>query len=132
MNTVLRITRHPLDADREQFLKNVFGDDVRVVTDDIKYGDDCVAAVRELISRVEVNGAKVVAVEAQAPMPVTIRLVDASRQLGVKMIRADFERDAGGRAVVYGKDDGGRDLLKFSHYEVMRRITFETERLEPQ
>lgn len=132
MNIVVRITRHPLDVDREQFLKNVFGNDVRVVTEDIRYGDDPMAAVRELISRVEAGGGKVAAIEAQAPMPITIALVNNRRDLGVKIIRADFDRDAGGRAIVCGKDASGRDLLKFSHYEELERIEFQTRRLEPQ
>lgn len=127
-NIVLRITRHPLDTDREAFLKAVYGDDVRVVTEDIPYGDDGVAAVKALIERV----GNVVAVEAQAPFPVLMKLVDRRRDLGVALIRAQFERDAGGRAVVVGKDDKGRDLLKFSHYEELLRIEFETKPLQPR
>ncbi|MDO8523607.1 MAG: hypothetical protein Q7R74_00080 [bacterium] len=130
--TVVRITRHPLDADREQFLKTVFGDDVRVVTDDIPYGDDPVAAVRALIERTEAGGDKVVAVEPQAPFPVLTKLVDRRRELGIPLIRVQFARNEGGRAIVVGKDEGGRDLLKFSHYEELEKIEFLTRRLEPQ
>ncbi|MDP2638930.1 MAG: hypothetical protein Q8P06_02060 [Candidatus Azambacteria bacterium] len=128
-NTVIRITRHPLDADREQFLKSVFGDDVCVVTEDIRYGDDPIAAVKELIASTETDGRKVVAIEAQAPFPVTIKLVDQRRDLGVALIRAQFERSEDGRAIVVGKDDKGRDLLKFSHYEELVRIQFDTRPL---
>lgn len=127
--TVLRITRHPADADRETFLRSVYGDDVAIVTDDIPYGDDPIAAVKELIERTETDGHKVVAIEAQAPFPVTMKLVDQRRDLGVALIRAQFERGENGRAIVVGQDESGRDLLKFSHYEEMVRIEFETRRL---
>lgn len=126
-----RITRHPLDTGREAFLKAVYGNDVKVVTEDIPYGDDPVAAVRSLIERTETDDQKVVAVEAQAPFPALMKLVDRRRDLGVALIRAQFERDGDGRAIVVGKDDKGRDLLKFSHYEELERIEFQTRRLEP-
>lgn len=83
-----------------------------------------------LIGRVEAaESGKVAAVEAQAPLPVLMRLVDARRSLGVAFIRAAFQRDAGGRAVVTGKDEQGRDLLAFSHWEELERIEFQTRRL---
>jgi len=129
-NTVLRITRHPLDDDRAAYLKGVYGDDVRVVTNDVPYGDDAVASVKALIASVEAEGGEVAALEAQAPFPVLMKLVDRRRDLGVALIRAQFERDQGGRAIVVGKDDKGRDLLKFSHYEELLRIEFETQRLK--
>lgn len=132
MNAVLRITRHELDADRTAFLKAIYGDDVRIVTEDIPYGDDAVASVKALIERTETDGNKVVAVEAQAPFPALMKLVDRRRDLGVALIRAQFERDGSGRAVVSGKDGSGRDLLKFSHYEELERIEFQTRRLSPR
>ena len=131
-NIVVRITRHPADADRTNFLKIIFGDDTNIVTEDILYGDDPIAAVRSIIERTESNGNKVVAVEAQAPFPVLMRLVDRRRDLGITLIRAQFERDGGGRAIVIGKDESGRDLLKFSHYEELEKIEFQTRRLEPR
>lgn len=131
MNTVLRITRHPADADRITFLKLVYGEDVCIVTEDIPYGDDPITAVRSLIERTESSGSKVVAIEAQAPFPKLIKLVDERRNLGVIFIRAQFERDVGGRAIVTGKDENGRDVLKFSHYEELEKIEFQTRRLQP-
>lgn len=127
---VVRISRHPLDADRAAYLRRAYGNDVRVVAVDIPYGDDPVAAVHALVKRVggEVSG-NVVAVEAQAPFPVTIKLVNQRRNLGVALIRAQFERDEGGKAVVVGKDKSGRDLLKFSHYEELERFELQTRRL---
>lgn len=68
MKVLVRITRHPFDAAREAFLKSVFGSDLVVVTDDIRYGDDAVASVKELIQRIESEtGGEIVAVEVQAP-----------------------------------------------------------------
>ncbi|MFA5744628.1 MAG: hypothetical protein WC887_00175 [Candidatus Paceibacterota bacterium] len=132
MKVLVRITRHPLDAAREAFLKGVFGSDLKVVTDDIRYGDDAVTSVKELIQKVESEtDGKVVAVEAQAPFPTLIRLVDRQCNLGAVLIRAEFERDESGRAIVVGKDESGRDLLKFSHYEVLEKIVFKTKKLEP-
>ena len=129
---IIRITRHPLDTAREAFLRSVFGGDLTVVTDDIRYGDDPVAAVQALIARAEADGGKVVALEAQAPFPVLLKLVDRRRDLGVALVRAQFERDEFGRAIVVGQDKGGRDLLKFSHYEELVRIEFETRPVEPR
>ncbi|OGG92867.1 hypothetical protein A2609_03380 [Candidatus Kaiserbacteria bacterium RIFOXYD1_FULL_47_14] len=132
MKVLVRITRHPFDAAREAFLKSVFGSDLVVVTDDIRYGDDAVASVKELIQRIESEtGGEIVAVEVQAPPPALIRLVDRQRDLGVVLIRAQFERDEFGRAIVEGKDESGRDLLQFSHYEVLEQIVFKTKKLEP-
>lgn len=59
MATVLRITRHPLDSEREEFLRGVFGSDLRVVTNDIQYTNDPVAALQAAIEAV---GDEVVAV----------------------------------------------------------------------
>lgn len=127
----IRITRHPLDDAREAFVKNVFGDDLRVVTEDIRYGDDPVAAVLALITSVEAKeDGKVVALEAQAPFPVLLKLVDNRRVLGIPLVRVQFERDEFGRAIVTGQDEGGRDILAFSHYEELVRIEFETRPLE--
>jgi len=130
MPTVVRITRHPVDGPRLEYLRDVYGDDVEVITNDILYGGDPVAAVKKLIVSIETDGCEVVAVEAQAPFPVTMKLVDGRRDLGVALIRAQFERGEDGRAIVVGQDESGRDLLKFSHYEEMVRIVFETRHLQ--
>ena len=129
---VIRITRHPLDVEREAFLRSVFGHDLMVVTSDIPYGTDPVESVRSLIGGVEADiGGKVVAIEAQAPFTVLVKLVERRRDMGVALIRAQFERDRDGRAIVCGKDESGRDLLKFSHYEELERIELQTRRLGP-
>ncbi len=125
MAKVIRISRHPLGGDREAALKAAFGDDVEIVTVDVPYGDDPVATVGQLIDR----EGDVVAVEAQAPFPVTMKLVDANRKLGVKFVRAEFKRGADGRAVVVGQDDNGRDILAFDRYVELRRIVIDTAEL---
>lgn len=125
MGKVLRITRHPADAAREAFLRKVFGDDVQIVTEDLPYGEDPVAAVAERIRQLE----DVVAVEAIAPFPLLMKLVDGGRRLGVPLIRSEFARDGSGRAVVVGKDANGRDLLAFDRYVELVRISFETREL---
>lgn len=133
MRAVLRITRHPADLDRVAFLKGVYGDEVKIVTEDVPYGDDPVATVRSFIERAEAaHGCKVVAVEAQAPFPVLMKLVDRRRELGVALIRAQFERDASGRVIVVGEDERGCDLLKFSHYEELERIEIKTRPLQKE
>ena len=129
---VIRITRHPLDVEREAFLRAVFGHDLMVVTSDIPYGTDPVESVRALIVSVETElGGKVVAIEAQAPFTVLVKLVERRRDMGVALIRAQFERDESGRAISYGKDESGRDLLKFAYYEELERIELQTRRLGP-
>jgi hypothetical protein len=128
MSKVIRISRHPLDNERKAALRAAFGDDVEIVTTDIPYGDDPVARVGQLIE--ELGGEEVVAVEAQAPFPVTMKLVDANRKLGVKFIRAEFKRGEDGRAVVVGKDDNDRDILAFDRYVELRRIVIDTAELD--
>jgi len=118
--------------EREKAIKGIFGDDVRVVIKDIPYGDDPVAAVKALIESYEDCDQEIVAIEAIAPFPVLIKLVGRQQDLGVTFIRAQYERDEIGRIVVTGKDEKGRDLFKFSHYEELVRIELETRRLEPQ
>ncbi len=130
MLTVVRITRHPADDDRIDFLKEIYGADVNIVTDDIPYGDDPVASVKALIERYQTGGTKVVAVEAQAPFPVLMKLIENRNKLNVTIIRAQFKRNDDGRALVTGKDKEGRDILKFSHYEELLRIEFETRPLK--
>lgn len=125
-NIVIRITRHVADTARVEALKSAFGKEIEIFDRDIPYGDDPVAAVKQLIASVEAEvGGKVVAVEAQAPFFALIALVKQRHDLGVKLIRAQFERDATGRVVVIGQDESGRDLLKFSHYGELVRLESE-------
>lgn len=131
MPVVLRLTRHPADEARINFLKEVFGNHVEVITEDIPYGNDPVAEVQTLIGRLCTDDKPVIAIEAIAPFPVLMTLVGARRQLGVPLIRVQFARDESGRAIVAGKDHEGRDILTFSHYEELLRIEFETQKLQP-
>lgn len=128
----VRISRHPFTEERREYVQKVFGDDIFVVTEDIPYGDDAIASVNALLERLADDGSSViVALEAQAPFPVLQRLVESRRQLrdSPLLIRVQFARDAGGRARVIGTDDQGRDVLAFSHYEILERIEFQTRRL---
>lgn len=132
MMKIIRITRHPADADRLEFLRRVFGSDVVVEDHDIPYGPDPVQAVQGLVSAVE---GEVVAVEAIAPFPVLQKLVDAQRgrrlAFGCPLIRARFRRGEDGRAIVTGQDETGRDILAFEAYEELVRIEFEVKNLAP-
>jgi hypothetical protein len=117
--TVIRITRHPWDSDRETALKVAFGDEVILVDHDCPFGDDPVKSVQALIA--EYDG--VVAIEVVAPIPVLAKLTQAKRELGhIKILRAEFARGADGRAKVVGQDAAGRDVFDFSHYEVIERV----------
>lgn len=127
MKTVVRITRHEADADRIIELRRVFGEDVSIITNDIQFGDDPVLAVSECLARNQ----ETVAIEVVAPFPILVKLVEAQRRLGVLILRAQFKREECGRAIVVGKDETGRDVLAFDHYEVIERIEFQTRRLEP-
>ncbi len=120
-NVVLRITRHPLTEDREVSLRSVYGKDVRVVTEDIPYGSDPIAAVRALVERAEVDGGKVVAVEAVGPEHVLLQLVEGLADDGIIVIRQVYKRDPEtGRVIVTGKDERGRDILAFDCYEAVK------------
>lgn len=131
-NIVLRITRHATDDARVSFLRSVYGADVRIATIDTPYGSDPIAAIQALmeLTAIEHKGS-VVALEVIAPLPVLMQVVNRQRDLGVAVIRAQFERGSDGRAIVTGKDDTGRDVLKFSHYERLLRVEFHTEQLRP-
>ncbi len=128
LKAVLRITRHELDEGRLAALKDAFGDDVRVVTEDVRFGDDPVAAIRTAMDEL----GDVVAIELVAPFPVLMKIVDGRRRLDdVPILRAQFRRGQDGRAVVAGQDASGRDILAFSHYEELVRIVFETRAFPP-
>ena len=118
---ILRITRHPADEARINFLKKVYGEEVEIVDRDIRYGDKPVETVKELIKK----EGDVVAIEAIGPFPIIMKLVDA--RLSVPFLRAEFKRDENGRAVVVGQDETGRDILAFGRYVQLVRIVFETE-----
>ncbi len=128
MKTVLRITRHPADAGRIAALRAVFGDDVNIVENDVQYGSDPIKAVAEVAALYDA----VVAIEPIAPFAILSQLVDGQRKLGdVALLRAQFQRDASGRAIVLSKDERGRDVLAFGHYEVLERIDVKTRPLVP-
>lgn len=126
---VIRITRHPVEAGRTAALQQAFGADVIIIDDDVPYGADPVKAVVDLLAK---HGKEVVAVEVVAPVPVLARLTQAKRELyGVLLLRAEFEHGHDGRAKVIGLDEAGRDILAFSHYEVIERVEVVKRRLEP-
>lgn len=126
MKKVIRITRHPLDADRKAALLAAFGE-VEIISVDVPYGNSPIETVSGLISS---HGGNVVAVEVIAPLPVLSQLLQARRELGeIKIIRAVFARDQSGRAVVTGQDESGRDILAFDHYEVVKKVEVVTEPL---
>jgi len=124
---VIRITRHPIETGRVTALKQAFGADVVIIDDDVPYGTDPVKTVTDLIAK---HGGEVVAVEVVAPVPVLARLTQAKRELaGVLLLRAEFEHGEDGRAKVLGQDEVGRDILAFSHYEVVERVEVVKRRL---
>lgn len=123
MANFLRITRHPADAARVEWIRNHFGSETTIVERDLPFGDDPVAAVRNLVAEV---GA-VVAIELIAPLPVLARVLDG--RLGVPLVRAEFQRDSAGRAVVFGQDAAGRDILAFGEYVEVVRVEIKTRPL---
>ena len=129
---VVIISRHQPDLDRVNFLKNVFGPETQVLCFDIRYGDNPVQTIADFIKEIEVDfDGNVVAIEPVAPFPVLIKIVDAKRQLGVKILRSVFERDSFGRIIVTGQDSSGRDIFKFGRYEELVRIEFQVADLTP-
>ncbi len=117
---VIRITRHPAADGRAEALKKAFGQNTIIIDDDVPYGDDPVKTVFNLIEK---HGGNVVAIEVVAPVPVLARLTQAKRELGpLKILRAEFIRDDGGRAKVIGLDSHGREIFGFSHYDVIKRV----------
>lgn len=128
MTKVIRITRHPADDARIEALRNHFGEDTEVITDDVPYGDDPVSAVVGLLQK---HGRDhVAAIEVVAPIPVLARLTQARRELGdILILRAEFQKGADGRAIVVSKDPQGRDVFGFGHYEVVEKVEVKTHRL---
>lgn len=121
---LLRVMRHPLDAEREEWLQDYFGPRLRVVTEDVPYGDDPAAAVRAVIDLIEADEDHfVVAVEAGGPEWAMIALSEALGEnfgeVGTMLIRQTFQRGPDGRVVVTGQDDNGRDILAFGGYEAV-------------
>lgn len=126
MATVLRVTRHPTTEERLAALQNIYGDDVRVVANDVKFFDDSVGAVKAAIEGIE---DEVVAVEAIASPPVLAKFLDRRFGLGIPLIRGELARGDDGRPLVVGEDENGRDILAFSHYEEYVEIKVVTRRL---
>lgn len=121
MNTILRITRHPLTDERNDWLRRHFGNDIAVVTEDVVYGDDPVAAVVLVIERC---AHPVLAVEAMGPEPKLIELANGLAERSIPLIRPVYRRDPKtGRVVVTGQDEAGRDVFAFERYEA---VTVET------
>ncbi|MBI4022975.1 hypothetical protein HY375_02330 [Candidatus Berkelbacteria bacterium] len=130
---VLRITRHGTESDRLAAFKAVFGpEEVTVVCEDVRYNGDPAGAIRTVIDRIELDGErKVVAIDPIAPLDLLQKIVDGRDRLGdVLILRAMHKRDPEtGRVVVTGRDPQGRELLAFSHYEVLEQIVIRTRPL---
>lgn len=115
---ILRVSRHEATPSHVAALEAAFGDDISVITEDVPYGDDPVAAVQAVIDRLQLpddfdQEDEVVAVEAAGPEPVLQALVEG---LDVPVIRPVFRRE-NGRVVVVGKDASGRDIFDVERYE---------------
>ena len=127
MSKVIRITRHPIESERESALRRAFGAEVIIIDDDVPYGDNPVQTVVELMAK---YGGNVVAIEVVAPVPVLAKLTQAKRELGsVKILRAEFAKGTDGRAEVIGQDAAGRDIFAFHHYEVIEKVEVITKPL---
>lgn len=117
---VLRVMRHPLDLEREAWLRDFFGEHMIVITEDVPYGDDPVASVQAVIDMIEAaEDRQVVGVEAGGPEPKVIALVEALATQGIPLIRQVFQRGPDGRVIVTGQDEKGRDILAFDSYEAV-------------
>lgn len=123
MGNFIRITRHPADAARVEWIRGHFGTDTTIVERDLPFGDDPVAAVKGLVAEV----GDVVAIELIAPLPILARVLEA--RLGVPLVRAEFLRGPDGRVVVSGKDATGRDILAFGEYVEVVRVEVMTRPL---
>ena len=125
---VLRITRHDMSPAMVSCLQGIYGKDVTFVTHDIRYGDDPVADLLQLIAEVE---GQVVAIAAVAPFPILMKLVgarksrDESRRVDAPFIRPVWARGENGRVIV---DEATREF-ELSHYEVLEALEIRTSRL---
>ncbi|MEP7162232.1 MAG: hypothetical protein ABI747_00500 [Candidatus Moraniibacteriota bacterium] len=126
MATIVRITRHPADPSRIEALRKAFGNDLKIVDDDVPYSDDPVKAVAGLLEKY----GDVVAIEVVAPVPVLAKLTAAKREFGnLLILRAEFARGTDGRVVVTSQDAHGRDVFGFGHYEVIEQVLVKTRPL---
>ena len=116
---VLRVMRHPIEGDREAVLRGVFGDDLRIVTEDVMYGDDPVVAVLGVAARHCAADEQLVAVEAVGPEPKLIALAEGLAEKGIVLIRQVFRRGEDGRIIEIGRDASNRAIFAFDHYEVV-------------
>lgn len=117
-NVVYRNVRHPLTADRAEWLKNHLGMDAEH-TQDISYGDDPLAAVMTVVNQLQADGDTVVAVEAGGPEAIMIALAEGLSEQSITLIRQVFARGEDGRILVTGQDERGRDILAFDRYEAV-------------
>ena len=134
-NVVIRITRHDLDKKREKALRKIYGKEVIITTIDRPFTDDPFSWIEREIGHEYMNGYDVVAIEVQAPFETLSKIKDGldfwnkTNNDDIHLIRSCFKREAGGRIAVIGKEDSGRDIFEFSHYEKIMEIKMKTEKL---
>ena len=126
MKTVLRLTRHAMGENQVAVLRHYFGEDVNIVTRDIEYGSDPLATIRAAI---DTAGPNVVALDLVAPMPVVAKVLKPLQDDGITVIQACFLNGPDGRRVVLGKDENGRPIFEFTHYDKVLRVVIETSML---
>jgi hypothetical protein len=119
----VRISRHELSIQGQEWLEHKFPG-IEIVTQDIPYGDNPVAAVTTLLNSFDPT--EVVAVELGAPIAVLARLLAAKRDIPVPLVRQRFARDGEGRVLVSGQDESGRDILVFDGYDVYEEAVVKT------
>jgi len=123
VGTFLRITRHAAEAAQVECILSLFGPETRITEEDVPFGNDPVAVVKDLIAKHQ----DVVAIEIIAPLPVLAQILAA--RLSVPVVRSEFLRGTDGRVVVSGKDDSGRDILAFGGYVEIVRVEVVTRPL---
>ncbi|MFW6001843.1 MAG: hypothetical protein ACOCQD_00725 [archaeon] len=125
MKAILRITTLPLSEGGIQILKDLFGEDIEIITTYIQYSDDPVKDIYNEFVALESNGYNVIAIEPTNALPhVFAKLIGG---FNIPIIHPAFIQDEIGRFISKSKDKYGMSIYEISHYEVIEGVRLEID-----
>jgi hypothetical protein len=117
---LLRLTRHELSKASEANVRRQMGDDINIITRDIKRGEDPLDIIKELDP---------LWVDCVMPLEKLQGIMESTRP-PLKFITAVYSRDEQGRVLSTEKDAQGRDIFEVEKYEWLQYVEIRTAPLE--
>jgi|GEM_PF-3563552 len=120
MKTLLLASRH-INPSHQAAAEKTFGDNIRIVAEDIRWGGNPVDALRQKLSELAQAGHEVIAVAPTGRDEDLLRLLTAQPELNIRLVRAIFARDDFGRTIPFVGGDP-RDLTVDHFADLQIRI----------